>query len=162
MPQFPLLFQRLSDAGLDFVVIGGFAGVLHGSAYVTDDLDICAVVSPENLAKLRQALGDLNPVHRITANRLSFIDHPSEGQSVANLYLSTDAGVLDVLGDVLGLGSYDDIANNAMELDLYGRTCRVLSMGDLIKAKEAAGREKDLLVAKELRAIAAKKGIALE
>lgn len=50
----------------------------------------------------------------------------------------------------------------ALELDLYGRTCRVFSRGDLIKAKQAAGREKDLLVARELRAIAAKKGIVLE
>lgn len=43
-----LLLQRFADAGLEFVVVGGFAGVLHGSSYVTDDLDICAVLTGEN------------------------------------------------------------------------------------------------------------------
>ena len=49
------LLQRLADAQLDFVVIGGYAGVIHGSSLVTNDLDVCAVLSPENIAKLRAA-----------------------------------------------------------------------------------------------------------
>lgn len=49
MQSLHLLLQKLNDAGLDFVVVGGFAGVLHGSAYVTNDLDICMVMSPETL-----------------------------------------------------------------------------------------------------------------
>jgi hypothetical protein len=53
------LLLRLAESGVDFVVVGGFAGVLHGSAYVTRDLDICAVLTPENLEKLREALRDL-------------------------------------------------------------------------------------------------------
>ena len=43
------LLQRLAESGVDFVIIGGFAGVLHGSALVTRDLDICAVLTPANL-----------------------------------------------------------------------------------------------------------------
>ena len=73
MKSLHVLLQRFADAGLEFVVVGGFAGVLHGSAYVTVDLDICAVMSPENIAKLRSALVDLNPVHRITHYKLSFL-----------------------------------------------------------------------------------------
>jgi hypothetical protein len=45
------LLQRLADSGVDFVVIGGFAGVLHGSALVTRDLDICAVLIPFRFLK---------------------------------------------------------------------------------------------------------------
>jgi predicted nucleotidyltransferase len=151
------LLQRLADAGLEFIVVGGFAGVLHGSSYVTEDLDICAVISPENIAKLRSALADLKPVHRMTQKKLSFLEHPPAGQPLSNVYLETEAGVVDVLGSVLGIGEYDMLARNAIEIPLFGRRCRVISMEDLIKAKEALGREKDLLTAKELRAIAAKR-----
>jgi predicted nucleotidyltransferase len=157
-----LLLQRLADAGLEFVVVGGFAGVLHGSAYVTNDLDICAVLSPENVAKLRQTMADLKPVHRMTHNKLSFLDHPPAGQPLANVYLETDAGILDVLGSVLGIGDYHALAKNAVTIPLFGRQCRVISLEDLIKAKEAMGREKNLLVAKELRAIAAKRKLSPE
>lgn len=56
-----LLLQRFADARFDFVVIGGYAGVLHGSALLTNDLDICAVLSPANIEKLRDLLADLHP-----------------------------------------------------------------------------------------------------
>jgi predicted nucleotidyltransferase len=157
MKSLHVLLQRFADAGLEFVVVGGFAGVLHGSSYVTDDLDICAVMSPETIAKLRMILADLKPVHRMTPQKLSFLEHPPVGQPLANIYLETDAGVLDVLGNVLGIGDYQALARHAIEIPLFGRRCRVISLEDLIKAKEAMGREKDLLTAKELRAIAAKR-----
>ncbi len=157
MRSLQLLLQRLTDSGVDFVIVGGFAGVLHGSAYVTDDLDICAVLSPETVAKLRSAFADLKPRHRMTHQKLSFLEHPALGQPVANLYLETEAGVIDVLGNVLGLGEYEALSKNAVEVSLYGRMCRVLALEDLIKAKEAMGREKDLLTAKELRALAVRR-----
>lgn len=150
------LLQRFADAGLEFVVVGGFAGVLHGSSYVTNDLDICAVMSPETMEKLRSMLADLHPVHRMTSRRLSFLEHPTEGQTPANVYLETDAGIVDVLGSVLGVGDYQAVARGAVQVTLFGQKHRVISLEDLIRAKEALGREKDLLVAKELRAIQAK------
>jgi len=61
---------------------------------------------------------------------------------------------------VLGIGDYHALTKNAVEIPLFGRRCRVISLEDLIKAKEALGREKDLLTAKELRAIAAKRQAA--
>jgi len=61
MHQLHCLIQRLADAGLDFVLIGGYAGVLHGSTLVTDDLDVCAVLSPENIEKIRRAFADNPP-----------------------------------------------------------------------------------------------------
>ena len=152
-----LLIQRLADSGVEFVIVGGFAGVLHGSSYVTEDLHICAVLSTENIGRLRAALADLDPKHRMTHAKLSFVDHPPEGAPMANLYLETDAGVLDVLGNVLGVGDFSALAQSAIEVSLFGRKCRVISLETLIRAKEAVGREKDLLVAKELRAIAAKR-----
>lgn len=152
-----LLLQRLADAQLDFVVIGGYAGVLHGSSLVTNDLDICAVLSPENITKLRGVLADMHPVHRMTHKKLSFLESPPLEVPLANLYLETDGGILDILSNVLGLGDYALLRESATTIPLFGRNCAVISLSDLIVAKEAVGREKDLLAVKELRAIAAKR-----
>jgi hypothetical protein len=64
------LIDRLRDADIDFVIVGGFAGMLHGSTLVTRDLDVCAVLTSETVAKLREALADLNPTHRLTPQRV--------------------------------------------------------------------------------------------
>jgi hypothetical protein len=139
---------------VDFVVVGGFAGVLHGSAIVTRDLDICAVLTPENVERLRDTLKDLNPLHRMTPQRLSFLNVPKPGESVKNLYLQTDWGIVDILSSISGLGDFASIKANSEIFEISGRTCRLISLPDLVLAKEHMGREKDLLAAKELRAIA--------
>jgi predicted nucleotidyltransferase len=157
MKSLHLLIQRFADAGIEFVVVGGYAAVLHGSSFVTNDLDICAVLSSGNIDKLRAVLADLRPVHRMTHRKLSFLDHPAKGEGVANLDLETDAGILDILSSIAGVGDYERLRRGAVEVALFGRRCPVISLEDLIAAKEAIGREKDLLTVKELRAIAAKR-----
>jgi hypothetical protein len=97
MKSLHLLIQRLADAGFEYVVVGGYASVLHGSAYVTDDLDVCAELSAENIGKLRTALADLNPRHRMTHGKISFLNQPPAGQAVHNLYLETEGGILDII-----------------------------------------------------------------
>jgi predicted nucleotidyltransferase len=157
MQDFSTLLKRLADAGLDFVIVGGFAAVTHGSSYVTRDVDICALLTADDVAKLREALSDWNPKHRMTPQRLSFIAHPPSGVPVKNLYLQTDKGIVDVLSSVLGVGDFERLKRNAVEIEVDGSHYRVMSLSDLITAKEAMGREKDLLTAKELRAIEAKR-----
>ena len=157
MQNFSHILQRLTEAGLDFVIVGGFAAISHGSSYLTRDVDICAVLTPGNIAKLRQALAEWNPKHRMTPQKLSFLVYPPDGQPLNNLYLQTDQGVLDVISSVLGVGDFERLKHQAEELEVDGLQYRVISLGDLIAAKEAMGREKDLLTAKELRAIAAKR-----
>lgn len=150
------LLQRLSDADVDFVVVGGFAALIHGSTLVTRDLDICAVLSHGDVAKLREALRDLNPTHRLTPQRLSFLTNPDSDVPVQNLYLETEIGTVDILSSVLGVGDFQRVRAGSVEIEAFGRRCRVISVDDLIRAKEAMGREKDLLAVKELRAIRAK------
>lgn len=147
------LLQRLCDADVDFVVIGGFAALLHGSTLVTRDLDVCAVLSHQDVAKLRKALHDLKPTHRLTPQRLSFLTDPDPGVPVRNLYLETELGTVDILSSVLGVGEFERVRAGSMEVEIFSRRVRVISLEDLIRAKEALGREKDLLSAKELRAI---------
>jgi septum formation inhibitor-activating ATPase MinD len=83
------LIEVLCAADIDFVIVGGFAGILHGSTLVTRDLDVCAVLTRENVSKLRETLRGLNPTHRQTPQRLSFLDNPSPDVDVRNLYLET-------------------------------------------------------------------------
>jgi hypothetical protein len=153
MIEINLLLERLCDAGVDFVIVGGFAATLHGSSLVTRDLDVCAILSSENVEKLRAALRDLKPTHRLTPQKLSFLDNRDPGVEVHNLYLRTDFGPVDILSSILGVGDFDRVRVASIEVELFGRSCRVISLDDLIQAKEALGRDKDLLAAKELRAV---------
>ena len=153
MSELNQLIQRLCDAEIDFVIVGGFAGILHGSTLVTRDLDVCAVLSRENVAKLRAVLRDLNPTHRQTPQRLSFLDNPAPDVEVKNLYLGTSLGAVDLLGSITGVGDYSRVREASVEIEIFGRRCRVISIEDLIRAKESLARPKDLLAAQELRAI---------
>ncbi|HEU4655233.1 MAG TPA: nucleotidyltransferase [Steroidobacteraceae bacterium] len=153
MTELNQLLQRLCDADIEFVIVGGFAAMLHGSSMLTRDLDVCALLTDVNVAKLRDTFRDLHPTHRFTPQKLSFLEHPDPGVPLKNLYLQTDLGPIDLLGAIAGFDSFDDIKKNAVAFGLFGRKVHVISIEDLVKAKEALGRHKDLLVAQELRAI---------
>lgn len=148
------LLKRLLSNGIDFVLVGGFAGVVHGSTQVTRDLDILMVLSESQVDKLRKCLSDLHPRHRMNPGfKPSFIDEPKSLQGVKNLYLETDLGVLDVLTEITGVGAFERIRQHAVEITLEGHQCLVISVEDLVKAKEALGRDKDMIVARELKEI---------
>ncbi|MFT4255947.1 MAG: hypothetical protein QM599_03155 [Pseudoxanthomonas sp.] len=147
------LLQRLDEAGIEFVLVGGYAAMLHGSSLLTRDVDVCAVLTPDNINKLRDALRDLHPQHRLSLPRRSFLDEPPPGIGLNHLYLSTDWGALDLLGSITGVGDYARVARDAVEVELFGRRLRAIGLDDLIAAKEALGRDKDVIAAKELRAI---------
>jgi hypothetical protein len=146
------LLERLFDAEIEFVIVGGFAAVLHGSTLVTRDLDVCTVLTDATLEKLRGILKDLSPVHR--GARLSFLTNPDPGVAVSNLYLETDAGAIDFLSSITGVGDFQRIRSQAVAIELFGRRCFVMSLADLITAKRALGRDRDMLAARELEAIA--------
>jgi predicted nucleotidyltransferase len=157
MQEFRKLLHRLTDSGIEFVIVGGYAAMSHGSSVMTRDLDICTVLSPDNMEKLRRTLADWNPKHRMTPQRLSFLEHPAPGVELQNLYLETDVGVIDILTTITGVGDYERLKRSADDIVIDGRKYFVISLADLISAKEALGREKDLLVAKELKAIAVRR-----
>jgi predicted nucleotidyltransferase len=147
------LLQRLDETGIGFVLVGGYAAMLHGSSLLTRDVDVCAALTAANIEKLRHALRDLHPQHRLSMPRQSFLDEPAPGTVLNNLYLSTDWGALDLLGSITGVGDYARVARDALEIELFGRRVQVIGLDDLIATKQALGREKDLIAVKELRAI---------
>jgi hypothetical protein len=152
------LLERLSKANIEFIVVGGFAGVLHGSTLVTRDLDLCMVLSPENIERLREVFKNFHPKHRMTPQKLSFLSIPPSNQRLDNLYLETDLGVVDFLSTITGLGDFERVKARAEKIKLGDHSVLVMGLEDLIQAKEAMKREKDLLAVKELKAIRAKKG----
>lgn len=95
-PDFSQLLAKLVDSGFEFVIVGGYAAVTHGASRVTRDIDLCAVLTSDNVETLRQALAPWNLRHRMTPQKLSFLTVPPPGAPLQNLYLETDVGVIDV------------------------------------------------------------------
>lgn len=137
--------------------MGGIAGVLHGSSLVTRDLDLCVLLTPENVQKLRACLKDLHPKHRMTQNKLSFLEYPEDVSTVKNLYLETDVGEIDFMTEITGVGDFKKISEKAHSVPLFGYECKVISLEDLINAKVSLGREKDLAMVRELKVVQKKK-----
>jgi hypothetical protein len=134
------LLERLLAHDIDFVLIGGFAAVIHGSTLVTQHLEICAAITEAEVEKLRLALNDLHPWHRMN-------------HGVNNIYLKTDLGVLDILSRVPPAGDFEEVKRRSIEVPLYGRRCRVISIDELIRVKESMSRPKDQQTVQELKLI---------
>jgi hypothetical protein len=83
----------------------------------------------------------------------SFLDYPTDLKGINNIYLETDLGVLDILSQTQPAGSFAEIKSRSFEMPLYGRKCRVISIDDLIRVKEAMNRPKDLQAVRELMLI---------
>jgi predicted nucleotidyltransferase len=143
----------LADAGVEFVIVGGLALRSHGSAYVTDDLDLCFRRTNENLKRIADALAPFNPRPRGLSDDLPFVWDWTTLQHGTTFTFSTELGDIDLLGEVLGVGSYDDAVQESVEVDLEGSNVRILSIDALIRAKESAGREKDKPGLQELYAL---------
>lgn len=126
----------LSSARVEFLVIGGQAETLHGSARVTFDVDLCYRRTAENLERLAAALATIAPTLRGAPPDLPF---QLDAKSLAlgnNFTFLTALGPLDLLGYVEPIGDYEQAAANAVEMPLGPWTVKVLSLEDLIRVKE--------------------------
>ena len=134
-------------------MVGGFAAVAHGVTLLTQDIDVCCPFTADNLTRLQAALAGLHPVHRMPAGRPPLRLTPETATEFRNLYLDTDGGQLDCLGEILGVGGYDQVLAQSLEIQLAGGPCRILTIDALIQAKQAMGRDKDRETILQLRAI---------
>jgi len=146
------LTRRLIAAQVEFVLVGGFAALAHGVMRSTRDVDICCRFSETNLMRIQKAFADIHPVHRPRTD-LPLELTPELCASLKNLYLQTDLGVVDCLGEILGVGDFDEVARHAVELELPIGKCRVIDLETLIRAKEAMGRDHDRITVKHLKEI---------
>ena len=150
------LLAALAEARVRFILIGGMAAILHGDVGVTVDLDIVPERSPQNLDRLAAALGSLEARIR-TSGVPEGLRFDCSGDFLRNLpadsllNLTTRAGDLDLSFEPSGTSGYADLRRDAMEIEVGGTSVLVASLADVIRSKEAAGREKDRVVLPRLR-----------
>ena len=152
------LLLRLQQNSVEFVIIGGLCGIMHGVTLVTTDLDICCRFVPENLYRIQAAVKDLHPYHRLAANKLPLELTDELCSRLKNLYLQTDVGKVDCLSEVKGVGDYETVLRNSVLFKMSYGEFRILSIEAAIASKEAVGRERDLAAVRQLRAIKEKLG----
>ena len=140
------LLEELQKGGVEFIVVGGAAAVLHGAPITTQDLDIVHRRTPENVARLLAVLRALDaeprPVRSGGAAMLNEQLFLGSGQ----LNLTTSLGPLDPLC-VVGQGEgYDELVEHVVEIRDGSLRLLVLDLPSLIRIKRATGRAKDQLV----------------
>jgi hypothetical protein len=149
----PELITRLADAQVEFVVIGGVAAIAWGSQQFTRDLDLAVPLTAQNVSRLMRIIRPLEPRFYQTLGKPLVTRSDEELASFKNLYFQTTLGIVDCLGEVPPLGRFEEVARGAVELELFSKKCRVISLDDLITVKHFVGRPKDQLVEAELRAV---------
>ncbi len=147
------LLGRLVNNGVDFVLVGGFAGIVHGCTYVTQDIEICCDFSPANLLALQRAVSDLDPMHRMTPQRRKLDLTEGTCGQFKNLYLDTQIGPLDCLSFIDGLGDHSRARQESELVEIAGAELRVLTLEALIGTKRVMNRPRDREAISQLEAI---------
>ena len=150
------ILRTLDAHGVRFIVVGGLAGNLRGTADVTNDLDVCYARDRQNLERLAEALRELGAHFRgpdVPEDTPFQLDALTlrHGDSFT---FATEAGAFDILGTPSGTTGFDDLDAGATSIDLgRGLVVRVASLDDLMRMKRAAGRPKDLIQLEHLGAL---------
>jgi hypothetical protein len=144
------LLRALISCGVDFVLIGGMAAIARGSSYPTYDLDIAYARDPGNLDRLARALAAIGVSLRGAPADLPFVADAKSLANGANFTFDTEFGMFDVLGDVDGVRSYEELRRGATRMHIKGFAILVASVDHLIEMKKAANRTKDQLLVEEL------------
>jgi hypothetical protein len=147
------ILGALERHSVDYVLIGGLAASLHGSPHVTTDVDITPARARENLERLSAALKEMEARIRTEGepDGLPFDPSPEMLSNASILNLTTRHGDLDLTFVPAGTRGYDDLRRRAVEIRVHETRVVVAALGDVIRSKEAAGRDKDRLTLPTLR-----------
>ena len=145
IPDYRILVTALVEQDVQFVIVGGIALILQGSARLTRDLDICYSRDRKNLKAVSAALAPFTPTLRGAPADLPFTLDWRTLESGLNFTLTTSVGDVNLLGEMAGIGTFRVAARLADRMDLYDTPVRVLSLEGLERAKRAAGRLTDLV-----------------
>jgi predicted nucleotidyltransferase len=153
MTQFGDILNRLADANVEFIVVGGVAAIAHGSARATQDIDVVYRRTKENLTRIVEVMRPHAPYPRGAPPGLPFMWDARTLAGGLNFTLTTSLGAIDLLGEITGGGGYDELLPFSVELPLFGSAYRFLDIEKLILVKRAAGRPKDFEALAELESI---------
>jgi len=133
----------LSRAGVSFIVVGAYAGILQGAAQVTQDIDICYERSPENMKRLAAALEPYHPNLRGAPPGLPFILHERTLAQGINFTFQTDFGDIDLLGELSGVGQFPELARGrGLDRLAWDKSpSRISRCADSFKTRRGGGRK---------------------
>jgi predicted nucleotidyltransferase len=151
--EFDTLLPVLVQGGVEFTLIGGVAGIIHGSARLTYDVDVVYARSVANLKRLAETLKPFAPYLRGAPPGLPFTLDVATLRNGLNFTLTTKLGDLDLLGEVVGGGGYRDLLPHTFHVEAFGVKFKCVDLPTLIKLKRAAGRPKDLESLAELETL---------
>ncbi|MGH2731174.1 MAG: hypothetical protein ACRDJI_11290 [Actinomycetota bacterium] len=158
-----LILETLSQHGVEYVVVGGIGGTLHGAPLLTDDVDIVPALKKTNLDSLANALQDMK-AKLLTAENPEGVEVEVTGKRLqkwivdfAFLSLLTEYGQLDLIYRPSGTAGYQELSANSEVLELGDVEVRVAALEDIIRSKQAAGRETDLQQLPTLRMLLERK-----
>jgi predicted nucleotidyltransferase len=153
MTDFEALLRRLTDDEVDFILVGGVAATVHGSTRLTQDLDVVYGRSVENIERLVLSLTDLAPYPRGAPPGLPFEWSEATVRAGLNFTLITRLGDFDLLGEIVGGGTFEELLEDTIPIAIFGSACLCLTLDKLIEVKRAAGRPRDFEAVAELEAI---------
>ena len=153
MTDFHALIRLLVENNVEFIIVGGAAATVHGSARLTSDLDVVYGRTSENIHRMVEALRSIQPYLRGVPPGLPFDWSAQTIQKGLNFKLTTTLGALNLLGEIVGGGGYKELFPHTIDIEVAGVSCRCLNLERLIVVKRAAGRPKDLEVIAELEQI---------
>jgi predicted nucleotidyltransferase len=154
MTNFRALLDLLLAHKVEFIVVGGVAAMFHGSSRTTFDLDVVYARNRENLQRIVEALAAHEPYLRGAPPGLPFRWDAQMLRNGLNFTLTTSLGDLDLLGDITGIGTYEQLRPYSDLVELLGTPCLCVRLEQLIYLKKAAGRQKDFDALAELISIA--------
>ena len=150
---FETILAGLIASHIRFVVIGGVAAAVHGSARFTNDIDICYDGAPDNVERLVALLTEWNAYLRGVELGLPFILDARTFRITPLMTLTTTMGAIDLLDRVPGVGTYADAFADSEVVAVGATRFRALTLEALIASKKAVRRKKDLEQLIELEAI---------
>lgn len=153
MTDYAGLLRILTESKIEYVVVRGVAAKAHGSARFTVDVDIVYRRTRENIDRVVDAFLDIHPYLRGVPPGLPFTLDAETIASGLNFTLITDFGAIDLLGEIAGGGTYEEMANDIEYKTAFGFQVPCLNLPKLIATKRAAARKKDLDAIAELEAL---------
>ena len=148
------ILRTLTRHRVDFLLVGGLAGIAHGSAYPSYDVDVAYERERTNLERLFAALQELGATLRGAPGDLPFVADAGTLAAGLNFIFDTRLGPLDVIGEPVRGWRYERLADDAVAIMFEGIEIRVVSLDHLIAMKRAANRPKDQLMVAEYIALA--------
>ncbi|MEM9588454.1 MAG: hypothetical protein AAGA03_14315 [Planctomycetota bacterium] len=152
---FQQLLSILVKSNVDFILVGGLAGIVAGATRATYDVDIVYSRSRQNLKCLVDAMSPHDPYLRGLPPGLPFSFDLRTLENGLNFTLTTKLGDIDLLGEITGGGDYDQLIPDSTRVEIFGLQIRSVTLSKLIQLKRAAGRPKDLEAIAELELLLA-------